>query len=180
MSLDLSSIVPQFDIKMANLRHKTIYEFENFRLDAEHLMLFQNGQEISLAPKVIETLLALVERRGEVIGKDELMQLVWTDSIVEEGNLSQNLYLLRKTLGDGKNGKPLIETLRRRGYRFVAEVRRVETAEANAGTWKFRDTEMRFSLPQSLPISGCRDCCVRDCRQPDVEGCQQARSGQQG
>ncbi len=126
MSLDLSSIVAQFDIKMANFRHKTIYEFENFRLDAENLMLYQNEHEVLLAPKVIETLLALVENQGEVLGKDELMQLVWTDSIVEEGNLSQNVYILRKTLGDGTNGRPMIETLRRRGYRFVPDVRRVE------------------------------------------------------
>lgn len=126
MSLDLNSIVPQFNIKMAISRHKTIYQFENFRLDAGHLMLYQNEQEILLAPKVIETLLVLVERCGEVLSKDELMKLVWTDSIVEEGNLSQNLYLLRKTLGEGKNGKPLIETFRRRGYRFNGEVRRIE------------------------------------------------------
>jgi len=126
VSLDLNSIVPQFNIKMANLRHKTIYEFEKFRLDAGHLMLYQNEREISLAPKVIETLLALVKRRGEVLSKDELMELVWADSIVEEGNLSQNLYLLRKTLGEGKNGKPLIETLRRRGYRFNGEVKIIE------------------------------------------------------
>lgn len=132
MSLDLASIVPQFDIKMANLRQNAIYEFEDFRLDAAHLMLYRNEQETPLAPKVIETLLALVERPGEVLGKDELMKLVWTDSIVEEGNLSQNLYLLRKTLGDGKNGKPMIETFRRRGYRFVAEVRRVETSSAES------------------------------------------------
>ena len=126
MSLDLNSIVPQFNIKMANLCHKMIYEFENFRLDTAHLMLYQNEQEISLAPKDIETLLYLVERRGEVLGKDELMKLIWADSIVEEGNLSQNLYLLRKTLGVGKNGKSMIETLRGRGYRFVPEVRRIE------------------------------------------------------
>jgi len=102
VSLDLSSIVAQFDIKMADLRRKTTYEFEDFRLDAEHLMLYKHEEEMLLAPKVIETLLALVERRGEVLSKDELMNLVWTDSIVEEGNLSQNLYVLRKTLGDGK------------------------------------------------------------------------------
>ncbi len=126
MSLDLVSIVPQFNIKMANLRHKATYGFENFRLDAVHLMLYQNEQEISLAPKVIKTLLVLVERPGELLGKDELMKLVWPDSIVEEGNLTQNLYLLRKTLGEGKDGKPLIETFRRRGYRFSAEVRRIE------------------------------------------------------
>lgn len=98
MSLYIASIVPQFNIKMANLRHKAVYEFENFRLDAAHLMLYQNEQEIALAPKVIETLLALVERPGEVIGKDELMKLVWTDSIVEEGNLSQNLLSLAQDL----------------------------------------------------------------------------------
>jgi len=134
VSLDLNSIVSQFNIKMANLRRKTIYEFENFRLDAGHLMLYQNGREISLAPKVIETLLALVERCGEVLSKDELMELVWADSIVEEGNLSQNLYLLRKTLGDGKNGKPLIETFRRRGYRFNSEVKIIEQTSTAKNT----------------------------------------------
>ncbi len=159
MSLDLNSIVAQFDIKMSNLRCKTIYEFEDFRLDAEHLMLYQNGQEMLLAPKVIETLLALVERRGEVLSKDELMKLVWTDSIVEEGNLSQNLYVLRKALGDGKNGKPLIETLRRRGYRFVAEVRRVQIAEADAETTRRLDSgslSLSNRLPVSVPNKGVR------------------------
>ena len=130
MSSDLISIVPQFNINMANLRHKKIYEFEKFRLDAGNLMLYQAEREISLAPKVIETLLALVERRGEILGKDELMELVWADSIVEESNLSQNLYLLRKTLGEGKNGKPLIETFRRRGYRFNGEVKIIDQTNA--------------------------------------------------
>lgn len=107
---------------MANSRRVNVYEFEDFRLDAAHLILYQNGRQISLAPKVVETLLALVERHGEVLSKDELMEIVWADSIVEESNLSQNLYLLRKILGAGENGKPLIETLRRRGYRFNADV----------------------------------------------------------
>ena len=134
MSWDLTSIVSQFNFEMANPRHKTIYEFEDFRLDAGHLLLYQNELEILLAPKVVETLLALVERRGEVLGKDELMELVWADSIVEEGNLSQNLYRLRKILGEGKNGKPLIETLRRRGYRFNGDVKIVERTTAAKNT----------------------------------------------
>jgi len=107
---------------MTNLRAQKIYVFEDFRLDAPHLLLYRNEQEISLAPKVIETLLALVERRGEVFSKDELMEIVWPDSVVEEGNLSQNLYLLRKTLGKTAAGKPFIETLHRRGYRFNGDV----------------------------------------------------------
>ena len=114
-------------------------------------MLYQNEQEISLAPKVIETLLALVERRGEVLSKDELMKLVWTDSIVEEGNLSQNLYLLRKTLGDGKNGKPLIETFRRRGYRFNGEVRRIEE-DGEKGRQSDRETNPVCQLIPRLPV----------------------------
>ncbi|MGC2236593.1 MAG: winged helix-turn-helix domain-containing protein [Pyrinomonadaceae bacterium] len=130
---------------MANLRHKTIYEFENFRLDAENLMLYQNEQEISLAPKVIETLLALVERRGEILGKDELMETVWADSIVEESNLSQNLYLLRKTLGEGKNGKPLIETFRRRGYRFNGEVKIAEKTSSAQNTSKNTENVLAFA-----------------------------------
>nr|MBA2621333.1 PD40 domain-containing protein [Acidobacteriota bacterium] len=80
-------------------------------------------------PKVIETLLALVERSGEVLSKDELMEIVWADSTVEESNLSQNLYLLRKTLGKKSGGEPLIETLRRRGYRFNGDVQCIEVSE---------------------------------------------------
>lgn len=101
------------------------YEFENFRLDAAHLLLCRNGQEIPLAPKVVETLLALVKRHGEILSKDELMQIVWADSIVEESNLSQNLYQLRKILNENATGKPMIETLRRRGYRFNGEIRTI-------------------------------------------------------
>lgn len=122
-------------------RIKKIYKFEDFRLDAVHLLLYKNEREISLAPKVVETLLALVERCGEVLSKDELMNIVWTDSIVEEGNLSQNLYLLRKTLGERADGAPFIETLRRRGYRFTAAIKRVESASAK----KFSSNKNQFA-----------------------------------
>jgi len=106
------------------LVHK-IYEFESFRFDAAHLMLYRGDAEISLAPKAAQTLLILIERRGEILGKDELMEAIWNDSIVEEANLTQYVHILRKTLGASANGKPLIETLRRRGYRFNGEVRGV-------------------------------------------------------
>lgn len=103
-------------------RSDPIYEFEGFRLDAASLMLYQNGAEVLLPPKAIETLLALVERSGEIVPKGELMEIIWSDSIVEESNLSQYLHLLRKTLGKTSTGKPFIETLKRRGYRFNGEV----------------------------------------------------------
>ena len=98
------------------------YEFENFRLDADHMLLFCSGERVNLTPKVVETLLALVEANGEVVSKDELMQSLWPDTSVEESNLSQNLYLLRKALGSRADGKPFIETLRRRGYRFQGDI----------------------------------------------------------
>ena len=126
MSLDLTLIFSEFNFKMTKSPNQKIYEFEGFRLDAAHLLLYQNGRETPLAPKVVETLLALVENRGKVLSTDELMEKVWTDSIVEENNLSQNLFRLRKILGETKDGKPFIETLRRRGYRFVPEVSLVE------------------------------------------------------
>jgi Tol biopolymer transport system component/DNA-binding winged helix-turn-helix (wHTH) protein len=78
---------------------------------------------ISLKPKVVETLVALVERRSEVIAKDELMNRLWADSFVEESNLTQNIYLLRKTLGKCADGQPFIETFSRRGYRFNGKIK---------------------------------------------------------
>jgi Tol biopolymer transport system component/DNA-binding winged helix-turn-helix (wHTH) protein len=126
MSSDLSSKFHQINFNMREFSGRRVYEFENFRLDAENLLLFRNGEQLGLTPKVVATLLALVERHGEVVNKDELMRVVWPDTQVEEGNLTQNLYILRKTLGNSANGVPFIETLRRRGYRFPAEARLVQ------------------------------------------------------
>ncbi len=99
-----------------------VYKFEDFRLDAASAMLYNNGKEVALPPKAVETLLALVERSGEIVPKAALMEIIWADSIVEESNLSQYLHLLRKTLGKTKAGDPFIETLKRRGYRFNGDV----------------------------------------------------------
>jgi DNA-binding winged helix-turn-helix (wHTH) protein/tetratricopeptide (TPR) repeat protein len=99
------------------------YEFGPFRVDVTNLLLFRDGQPLSLAPKAVETLIALVQRDGQLVKKDDLIRIVWSDRIVDESNLSQNIYLLRKTLGDGSNGENYIETVPRRGYRFTGEVR---------------------------------------------------------
>lgn len=112
---------------MARLIEKT-YEFEGFRLDAAHSMLYRHGEEVSLPPKAVRTLLALVEHRGRIVGKDQLMNTIWPDAAVEETNLALYLHLLRKELGDRQDGKPFIETLRRRGYRFTADVQVVNGA----------------------------------------------------
>src|SRR5439155_17436605 len=101
---------------------KHFYEFSSFRIDAARRVLFMQGTPLLLPPKVFNTLLILVERRGQVVEKDELMKLLWPDSFVEEANLTQNVSLLRKLLGESPNDHRYIVTVPGRGYRFVAEV----------------------------------------------------------
>jgi DNA-binding winged helix-turn-helix (wHTH) protein/Flp pilus assembly protein TadD len=99
-------------------------EFGPFRLDAITRVLWRGGELLSLAPKAVDVLLALVEQPGEVVGKSELMRRVWPDTVVEDANLSVHVAQLRKVLGRQADGRPYIETLARRGYRFLAPVRR--------------------------------------------------------
>jgi len=110
-------------------RQKHLYEFGHFTLDACNRLLSRDGEPVPLQPKALDTLLFLVKRRGEVLTKDELLQQLWPDSFVEEANLSQNIYVLRKTLGQAEGGDELIRTVPKRGYRFVAEVREVQDIE---------------------------------------------------
>ena len=98
------------------------YEFGRFRIRTGDRVLLRDQEIVPLTPKVFDILLALVESSGQVISKDGLMKKVWPDSFVEEGNLTQNISLLRKALGEGQNGHQYIETVSRRGYRFVAPV----------------------------------------------------------
>lgn len=101
---------------------RRFYEFGGFSLDASNRLLLREGRVVPLKPKVVETLLVLVERRGEVLGKEALMELLWPEQFVEESNLTQNIYVLRKALGESPGAPAFIETLPRRGYRFIAEV----------------------------------------------------------
>src|SRR5688572_15891557 len=99
------------------------YEFGPYRLELPTHRVVRNGEPVPLTPKAFDTLLALVERRDRVVDKAELMRLVWPDSFVEEANLSQTIFVLRKTLGEAPEGRPFIDTVPRRGYRFAAVVR---------------------------------------------------------
>lgn len=122
MSANLESIYSEFNLSVDNGARNTVCVFDDYRLDAPRLMLYRSDREISLPPKAIETLLALIEKGGAITSKEELMVRLWPDAIVEESNLSHYLYLLRKTLGTTPDGKPYIETFRRRGYRFNGDV----------------------------------------------------------
>lgn len=126
MSLDLTLKNLEFKFKVVNSSKHRVYEFESFRLDALTKLLYRDGEEVLLTPKAVETLIALVECEGNVITKDDLIKKIWADTIVEESNLAQYLHVLRKTLGETSGGKPYIETLKRRGYRFNGSVRVVK------------------------------------------------------
>ncbi len=85
-------------------------------------MIWRSGELLNVPPKAVDLLAVLVEEAGEVVPKDELLQRVWPDTFVEEANLSVNVSILRKALGEQPDGQPLIQTVARRGYRFVGRV----------------------------------------------------------
>ena len=105
-----------------------IYEFGEFRLDVQNRILRRGRNLVPLTPKAFEVLLVLVQKSGQVIAKDELMNAAWPDSFVEESNLTQTVFMLRKALGETRE-QPYILTVSGRGYRFIAPVIKPEPAK---------------------------------------------------
>jgi TolB-like protein/DNA-binding winged helix-turn-helix (wHTH) protein len=103
-----------------------LYEFGPFVLDPGERLLRHGASRMELPPRAFDTLLVLVENSGRLLEKDSLMRTVWGDTVVEENNLSQVVYLLRKALRDGEDGSRYIETVPKRGYRFVAAVQEID------------------------------------------------------
>ena len=108
-----------------SLGSKRLYEFGPYRLDKQKGQLWRDGQTVSLTTKSLEILACLVENAGSVVSKDQLMETLWPDSYVEEGNLTQNVFLLRKALGETARDHNYVVTVPGRGYRFAAEVREI-------------------------------------------------------
>jgi len=100
------------------------YQFDEFELDLPKRQLRRNGEFVDLKPKAFDLLLALFENQGKLLSKDELFDLVWKDQIVEESNLTVNMSLIRKALGEKAAHPRYIATISGEGYRFVGEVRR--------------------------------------------------------
>lgn len=101
---------------------KRLYAFGGFRLDPAERRLLRDETPVPLTPKCFDLLVIFVENSGHLIGKEELIERLWPNQIVEEANLSFNISTLRKALGQGSNGEPFIETVPKRGFRFVAHV----------------------------------------------------------
>jgi Tol biopolymer transport system component/DNA-binding winged helix-turn-helix (wHTH) protein len=102
------------------LQHR-FYDFEYFRVDVRRRLLLRQGKPVSLTPKAFDILLVLIQNHGRVIGKDELMRLVWPETTVEENNLTRNISSLRKALDERPTEHRYIVTVPGRGYRFAAE-----------------------------------------------------------
>src|SRR5882672_6926704 len=127
-----------------SLETKLLYEFGRFRLDPSQHLLLRDGKPISLTPKAFELLLVLVQSDGHLLTKDDLMRKLWPDSFVEEANLTVNISALRKALGDSNDGRELIETVPKSGYRFLAAV--TELLEENEPAKGTRGPVIRLPL----------------------------------
>jgi DNA-binding winged helix-turn-helix (wHTH) protein/Tfp pilus assembly protein PilF len=128
-----------------------LYEFDQFRLDLDEKALWKEGAAVPITPKAFDTLAILVERGGRLVEKDELMKRLWPDSFVEENSLSQNIYLVRKALGEESRGTRYIETVPRRGYRFTAPVKKAPDGDETVRTHNL--VEENEARPPSMPTS---------------------------
>lgn len=111
---------------------KHFHTFGSFLLDPVERVLLRDGEPLALTPKSFETLLTLVENSGHIVPKDELLRRVWPGTFVEEATLAQNVFTLRKALGDSPEGHLYIETVPKRGYRFTARVQVIEQTSAHS------------------------------------------------
>jgi DNA-binding winged helix-turn-helix (wHTH) protein/tetratricopeptide (TPR) repeat protein len=109
-----------------------LYEFGPFQVDPDRQLLLCGSESVPITPKAFEMLLILLRHNREVVTKDELMKALWPDSFVEETNLSQNIFRLRKALGDAPGDQRYIVTIPGRGYRFTAQVRSVNRKDGLA------------------------------------------------
>lgn len=120
-----------------NTSKKTIYEFGDFSFDMMRRRVERiDGKTLSLPPKAFDVLQILIENAGEIVGKEELMRRIWSDTFVEDSNLTQTIYLLRKALGEDAAGQLYIQTIPKRGYRFAGEFKAIQPPELLSQTKK--------------------------------------------
>src|SRR5215204_1715644 len=141
-----------------SLPFRQLYEFGEFRLDPGEKILLCGDAPVELTPKGFELLSLLVENHGRLLEKDELMDKIWTDSFVEESNLTFNIRQLRVVLGDDAHDPKYIKTVRRHGYRFIADVRQiseendraVSTATDESAAFQTAETVLQ-TIPVAAP-----------------------------
>lgn len=129
---------------------KHFYRFGAFTLDTDQRVLFREDKPVSLTPKVFDTLLILVENKGRIVEKDELMSRLWPDTFVEEANLTFNIKQLRRLLGDDARQPVFVETVARRGYRFIANVEELLTDDVAQITQRFDSSRSQVVAHKNL------------------------------
>lgn len=134
-----------------------VYEFNDFRLEGAQRRLLYRGQPVPLKGKILDLLLFLVEMRGQLVVKEDLMKTVWADAIVEENNITVSMSMLRKILGEDRSSPKFIETIPRQGYRFIARVTEVSserpaTRDAREATGKTALQEEPIDSLAVLPL----------------------------
>lgn len=133
---------------MTGSESRLVYEFGGFRLDPQQRRLVgRDGQPIPISPRVLDTLLFFVERRGELLDKHTLMKAIWPSSVVEENSLNQNITAIRRLLGERPREHRFIVTEPGRGYRFVADVQVVGDSERRAPQTIVAESAARSSDP---------------------------------
>jgi DNA-binding winged helix-turn-helix (wHTH) protein/Tfp pilus assembly protein PilF len=134
-------------------RRNELYEFGPFRVDAGKEILLRAGEAVALTPKTFQILLVLVRHRQEIVTKDDLLKTVWPDTFVEEGNLSRNIFLLRKALGESPQDHKYILTVPGRGYRLAENVRLVADQEFNLVAANHKKVEVQVTEKRSLNLA---------------------------
>lgn len=129
------------------------FQFGEFRLNRDERLLFKGDELVHLPPKAIELLLLFVSHAGHVVDKETVLREVWPDTFVEESRLASNVSLLRKTLTEGRDGKAYIETIPKRGYRFVASVNECQAEPIDA-------PEIPKTGPPVLPSAGAKNALI--------------------
>jgi DNA-binding winged helix-turn-helix (wHTH) protein/tetratricopeptide (TPR) repeat protein len=145
---------------------KHLYEFGPYRIDPAKRLLLRGEESVQLPSKVFETLLVLVQHSEEVVSKDDLLKTVWPDSFVEESNLSQSIFLLRKALGETAQDHRYIVTIPGRGYRFTENVRLVAADEADLIVESHSQSRVTVEETEPAPEEGKSVSFLRPHKRP--------------
>ena len=130
---------------------KQVHEFGPYRLDVALSRLERAGAAIPLPPKAFDLLVLLARSPDRIIGKSELIEALWPNTFVDDANLTQHVYTLRKALGEQSDGRPYIETVPKRGYRFVAPV--TERPDAGSRDKRGQPFKSRLAFRPAFPSS---------------------------
>jgi adenylate cyclase len=145
---------------------KRFYAFGSFRIDINARVLMRGTEIVPLTPKALDTLLALVERRGELVSRNELLSAVWPDVCVEENNLNSNIFMLRRAFGE----ENYIATIPRRGYRFMADVEEIVVDTENEQK-NLQPAAGISILPAIRPKAAIKSLAILPCKTLSTDGC---------